>query len=132
MAKDMSFTVQGVLYTVLVGDSALMTKINEVYDVAPEGAALPYVTIGQDVAKAWDTKSKDGQVFDVNVHSFSAKENFAEAKGIAEEVYRLLKNMSFLLGDGTLVRSTYLQTVTTVVRRQAVDVEQKFRVFVQK
>ena len=132
MAKDLSFTVQGVLYTVLTGDSALMAKINDVYDVAPEGAALPYVTLGQDVARAWNTKSKDGQVFDVSVHSFSTRENLAEAKGIAEEVYRLLKNMSFLLGDGTLVRSTYLQTVTTVVRRQAVDVEQTFRVFVQK
>jgi hypothetical protein len=132
MAKDLSYTVQGVLYTVLEGDSALMTKINDVYDVAPEGAALPYITIGQDVAKAWDTKSKDGQVFDVSVHAFSGKENLAEAKGIAEEVYRLLKNMSFLLGDGTLVRSTYLQTATSAVRRQAIDVEQKFRVYVQK
>ncbi len=132
MEKDMSFTVQGVIYTVLTGDGALMAKINEVYDVALEGAVLPYITIGQDVARAWNTKSKDGQVFDVSVHSFSGQENLAEAKGIAEEVYRLLKNMSFLLGDGTLVRSTYLQTATTVVRRQVVDVEQTFRVYVQK
>lgn len=132
MKKDMSRTVQEVMYTLLTGDSLLMAKIDEIYDVPRIGASLPYITLGQDVATVKNTKTKQAQEMIVSVHSYSDAGKLAEAKILAEEVYRVLHRMFFILPDDTSLRFSYQQTRTTTTRQQLIDCEQKFSVFVQQ
>lgn len=67
-----------------------LSSVVKVYDSVPEGAKLPYVVIGEDIATDWGTKLKDGQNVSVTLHIWSDYNGMAEAKEMASTVLEAL------------------------------------------
>lgn len=61
-----------------------------VYDAVPQGASFPYVTLGEDTAIDWSSKTTDGQETTVTLHVWSRYNGMAEAKQIGGEVIELM------------------------------------------
>lgn len=87
-----SENLQSAIYTKLTGNSALMALITGVYaDVqqpidAGSDAAFPYVTIGQDNASSWDTKTEFGTEALCQIDIWSRSNNFTQAKTIGSAI----------------------------------------------
>lgn len=65
----MIWAIQKAIYAALAGNTALMTAIgSRLYDQAPEGAAFPYVVIGDGAVAPWDTDTETGVDAVVMVH----------------------------------------------------------------
>lgn len=71
-----------------------------VYDDAPflpEGApasGFPYVVIGNDTARAWDTDDTTGAQVTVTIHVWSRSGGFAQTKAILAEIHARLHRAS--------------------------------------
>jgi len=61
-----------------------------VYDAVPTDAAFPYVTIGEDTAADWSSKTTSGQDVTTTIHVWSRYKGKAEAKRIGSEVLQQL------------------------------------------
>lgn len=61
-----------------------------VYDQVPEGAAYPYVTLGEDTAADWSTKLTPGQEVTHTLHVWSRAAGFKECKQIGDQVIQSL------------------------------------------
>jgi len=48
------------IYSLLTGNATLMNMVTGVYDIAPDNAKLPYITIGNDSLGGWDTHTSNG------------------------------------------------------------------------
>lgn len=87
-----SENLQAAIYAKLTGNSALMALITGVYaDVqqpldAGSDAAFPYVTIGQDNASSWDTKTEFGTEALCQIDIWSRSNNFTQAKTIGSAI----------------------------------------------
>jgi len=89
--------VQKSLYAKLTGDSALMVLVTGVYDYVPEGAELPYVTIG-DIGAADDSaKGRKGYELDVNLEVYSQGQGRKECLDIIGRLKVLLDNQALTI-----------------------------------
>jgi hypothetical protein len=80
---------QGALQTGLYG--ALSGNVGAtVYDTVPQGAAYPYVTIGDSTALDWDTKTTEGQDHTVTLHTWVRGKSRLAAKTIMGAIHGLL------------------------------------------
>lgn len=61
-----------------------------VYDHVPDGAAMPYVTLGEDTAVDWSTKPAPGMEVTHTLHVWSDYRGMAEAKQIIDQVVQAL------------------------------------------
>jgi len=61
-----------------------------IYDSVPQGAAMPYVTIGEDTAIDWSTKLENGQEVTHTLHIWSDYEGAKEVKQITDEVVQAI------------------------------------------
>jgi len=69
----------------------LRTRLSvPVYDAVPDGAAFPYVTLGEDTAVDWSTKLQAGQEITHTLHVWSRYPGMAEAKQIIDAVVQAL------------------------------------------
>lgn len=55
-----------------------------VYDEVPDGAAMPYVVLGEDTAVDWSTKPAPGMEVTHTLHVWSDYQGMAEAKQIID------------------------------------------------
>ncbi len=62
MAEAASWALQRSVYQALAGSSDLTTLLGgaRIYDDAPQGAAFPFITLGQSVIRDWSTGTEDG------------------------------------------------------------------------
>lgn len=81
-----------------------------VYDDVPDGAAMPYVTIGEDTALDWSTKPQPGMEITQTLHVWSAYPGMAEVKRIIDEAIQAVVNTTFDV-DGFFVVSAQLDMV---------------------
>lgn len=84
-----------------------------IYDRPKAGAAFPYVTIGEGSTENADNSCWDASLCTVEVHVWSTKPGFPEAKDIAAEIRARLKTEFVLSG---FVVSVALHTNTDFVR----------------
>lgn len=95
MAADPSLALQKAVYAALVGRPALTALIGgskpRVYDSVPAGAALPYVTIGQDQITSDYEAGADFSDCHAIVHVWSAAPGLPEVKRIVAEVRAALE-----------------------------------------
>ena len=82
--------LQKAIYTALTADSALMALINGVYDYVQEDTAIDYVTNGDDDFNVNDTKTSNGFLVYVDIHSWSECNGRKGVKQIMGEIYRIL------------------------------------------
>lgn len=61
-----------------------------VYDHVPDGAAMPYVTLGEDTAVDWSTKLEPGMEVTHTLHVWSDYNGMAEVKQIIDKIVQTL------------------------------------------
>ena len=105
--------LQTALFTRLATDSTLRTLTGNhpddatkarVYDEPPEGAAFPYVVIGEIVERQDNRMGgKVGRQCDVFVYAYTAKRGFKEAASLLDRVDALLDDYTSLSVTGYTV-----------------------------
>ena len=103
MSADSSWELQKAVYAALTGDSALMAMITGVHDHVPQGAAFPYVTIGQSTARDWRTVGHKGVELTLIIQAWSRKRGHKEAKQVLAEVYRIIDDAKLTVPGHVLV-----------------------------
>ena len=90
MSADSSWELQQAIYNALTGDSTLMALITGVHDHVPQGAAFPYVTIGESTARDWSAVGIVGVEATLILHAWSRARGRKEVKQILSEIHRVL------------------------------------------
>jgi len=96
-------TLWQAIYDRLAADVPLMAAISGIYDPAPEGQSLPYLTIGEGTARDWSAKDFSGQEHLVDIHVWSGKPGGGEVRTLADQVASLLADQNFVLAGHQLV-----------------------------
>ena len=91
------------IYNRLLSDSGLMAQISGIFDPAPEGASLPYLTIGEGSARDWSAKDFTGQEHLLDIHIWSGKRGGGEVRTLADQVSGLLMGQNLTLAGHQLV-----------------------------
>ena len=104
---DPAWPLQQALYTTLTGDTTLMALIDAVHDQVPEEAAYPYVSLGDDTAVDWGTKSTQGQEVTITLHGWSRARGRREVKQIMARVYTLLHEQTLTIAGFTNVLTRF-------------------------
>lgn len=84
-------TVQQIVFDAL--DGAVSCTVYDDVPFLPEGQPddrFPYIVIGNDTVRAWDTDDTKGANATVTIHVWSRAAGFKECKTIMGEVYDLL------------------------------------------
>lgn len=93
MSGSPQWVLQDAVYTRLSGDSTLVTTLGaSVYDYPPEGAAYPYVTLGESTEVPSDTMGQTGRDVTLTLHYWS------QVKGM-EQVHKIHNRVDELLND---------------------------------
>lgn len=98
-----ALALQKAVYARLTGDTALMTLISGVYDIADRAASYPYITIGADTVDAYLTKTTNGISVLLRLDIWTTALGRSPGKAIENEVYRLLHRASFSVTGFTLI-----------------------------
>lgn len=118
----------------LLADASLVAALGgaKIYDVAPRGAAPPWVAFGDARLRDWSTASGRGVELVAALGVVSAEPGAREALEIAEQVTRLLDDAALTLTGWRLVR---LACVATEARRADQDrharIELRFRALME-
>lgn len=84
-----------------------------VYDKVPDGAAMPYVTLGEDTAVDWSTKLEAGQEVTHTLHVWSDYNGMKEAKQIMDTIIQALTSTPLQV-EGFFVVMARLDMVETM------------------
>jgi hypothetical protein len=87
--------LQDAIYTRLSGDSTLTSTLGAgVYDIPPDQAPFPYVTIGDYTEAPNDTMGKTGRDVTVTVHTWTQGPSKQQAQKIQNQIDTLLDRWS--------------------------------------
>ena len=103
MSADSSWELQKTIYQTLTGDPTLMGMVTGVHDHAPQGAAFPYITIGEATAQPWGAAGLDGIEATLSLHVWSRSPGRKEVKRIVAEMHRLLHDADLAVTGHALV-----------------------------
>jgi hypothetical protein len=95
-------------------DRLSQTLSCSVYDAVPQGAAMPYVTIGEDTAIDWSTKLENGQEVTHTLHIWSGYDGAMEVKQITDTVIQAVTSQPLVLEGFYMVVATL--DMTEVIR----------------
>jgi len=114
-AKLADWEVQKAVRTLLTGDTEVTDRVQGIYDDVPQNEALPYITIGDISSSSFRTHSRFGQMLALEVNIWSDYEGNYEALDIAEEVNRLLGDVTGIsVGDHDFIASWFMGSARTV------------------
>ena len=105
MTTAANCALQRSIYQALTASPELMSLLGgaHIYVKPPQGAAFPYVTIGQTVNLDWSTGSEDGTEHSLTLHVWSRDGNTQEVYEIIQVIRMVLHNQALLLEDHYLV-----------------------------
>ncbi|MEM9197010.1 MAG: DUF3168 domain-containing protein [Pseudomonadota bacterium] len=115
MTYALGWPLQQAVYAVLAADSALSALVaDRIYDAAPHAgtAADPadvYVTLGEELARPFDTVDCHGSRIDFSIAVHSGDEGYATAKSVAGAICDALIDAALPLARGQLVGLRFLQ-----------------------
>ncbi len=92
----------------LIGDSILMGQISGIYDPAPEGQTLPYLTIGEGIMRDWSAKDFTGQEHLIDIHIWSGNRGAGQIRSLADLVANLLTGQNLVLTGHQLVELKFI------------------------
>jgi hypothetical protein len=100
-----SWALQQALYGVLTGNAALAALIGppRIYDDVPQGAALPYLTIGQSTVRDWSTGTESGEEHILTLHVWSRAGGRKETHEIMEALRLAVHDQPLVLAGHRLV-----------------------------
>lgn len=107
MSADSSWPLQQAVYTALTGDVTLMAMVTGVHDHVPQGAAFPYITIGESTAIGWSVVGVSGIETTLVLHVWSRKRGHKEVKQILAEIHRVLHDAALTVPGHALVWLRY-------------------------
>ena len=84
-----------------------------IYDHVPDGATMPYVTLGEDTVRDWSTKLEAGQEVTHTLHVWSDYSGMKEAKEIIDQVIQALTSAPLQV-EGFFVVLATLDMVETM------------------
>ena len=91
-----SLVVQMAIYAELTEHAPLMAAVKGVYDDVPQPpdtggmSGFPYVTIGEDILREWDTDTELGADGEIAIHVWSRERGRRETKLIQGHIYDAL------------------------------------------
>jgi hypothetical protein len=105
MAEVASWALQRGIYQALAGSSDLTAMLGgaRIYDDAPQGAAFPFITLGQSVVRDWSTGTEDGAEHDLTLHVWSRAGGKKQVHDIIEAIKSTLHDQPLALVDHDLV-----------------------------
>lgn len=103
MSTFSQLPLQTALFSKLTGDTALMALVENVYDRPPQGAAFPYITIGDSAAKDLSNKLAPATDNRTVIHVWSRQGGRAETAAIMNRLYELLHQGTLTVSGHTLV-----------------------------
>lgn len=114
MSYEYAAGLQAAIYQRLIGDMALESLIgNQIYDAPLEGkgdeVAPDHVTLGEEMTRAWTTKTSAGAVHDFDVTVHSGRDGFDAAKKIAGAVCAALVDAPLVVPGGRVVSLRFLR-----------------------
>lgn len=110
-----SWKLQQAIYTKLYQQVSDGDGINaSVYDDVPEGAAHPYIVIGEETTSDNGTKDKDGMEHTLTLHTWSQYRGRKQIKELMQSVYDLLHNTDITISGATVanVRQEFSTTLS--------------------
>ena len=98
---EASWAIQRSIYQTLSNSAALTSQLGgaRIYDKAPQGHALPYITLGQTVNPDWSTGTDDGSEHDLTFHIWTSADSDEPVHEIMDTVRTLLHDQPLSL-DG--------------------------------
>ncbi|WP_434642760.1 DUF3168 domain-containing protein [Thermoanaerobacterium thermosaccharolyticum] len=81
-----------------------------VYDNVPDGAKMPYVTLGEDTAVDWSTKLENGQEVTHTLHIWSEYKGMMEAKQIIDQIIQAITSTPLVV-EGFFVVSARVDII---------------------
>lgn len=115
MTHAHSWPLQQAVYAALTGDAALAALVGgAIHDGAPHAAAAadpltPYVTLGEETVRPWDTADGPGSSHDFSVSVHSGSDGYALAKQVSGAICDCLIDAALPLSRGHLVSLRFLQ-----------------------
>ncbi len=105
MADVASWALQRSVYQALAGSSDLTMLLGgaRIYDDAPQGAAFPFITLGQSVIRDWSTGTEDGAEHNLTLHVWSRAGGKKQVHEIIEAIRSVLHDQPLLLTDHYLI-----------------------------
>lgn len=109
MAENAQWSLQSAIYQALAGSAELTAQLGglRVYDRPPQGAAYPFVTIGESSVFDWSTGTEDGAEHLVTLHVWSRSGGKREAYALVEKIRDVLHDQALMLNDHALVNLRY-------------------------
>jgi hypothetical protein len=105
MAEVAIWALQRGIYQALAGSSGLTTLLSgaRIYDDAPQGAAFPFITLGQSVVRDWSTGTEDGAEHELTLHVWSRVGGKKQVQEIIEAIRGALHDQPLMLADHHLI-----------------------------
>jgi hypothetical protein len=91
-------SLQTGMYNRLSNDTGLLVKVKGVFDAVPEDQEFPYITLGEDTASDWSTKTGRGEELTHTLHVWSRYDGKKEAKEIMALILQALEQPLSLEG----------------------------------
>lgn len=128
-----ALNLQKMIYSALTGDAQLSAVVVGVFDYVPEADNMPYIQIGDDTLKDWNTMDFNGKQAACTIHCWSRLEGRSECKTIQGHVQRILSTGQLSLLNAVLVLFQ-LEFETTITDPDGVTQHgvQRFRAFIQE
>lgn len=105
--SDSSLSLQKGIYAALTADAALTQAISGVFDYVPEPndltTGLPWVQIGDDVLKDWNTMDFDGKAVTCTIHTWTREQSRSVCKTIQGMIQRILNGAALTAGAAIVV-----------------------------
>ncbi len=96
------------IYDKLNNDSILMAEVSGIFDPAPEGQNLPYITIGEGSSYDWSAKDFAGQEHIIDVHIWSGQKGGGQIRILADKVADLLAGQDLTLMGHQLIELKFI------------------------
>jgi hypothetical protein len=111
----LSAGLQAAVYARLTGDAELWDLVGDrIHDAppddrAPDDATPDHVTLGEEIARPWTTKTSAGAVHDFDIVVHSSRDGFDGAKRIAGAVCAALEDAPLTLPGARVVALRFLR-----------------------
>jgi hypothetical protein len=105
MAEAESWDLQRGVYQALAGSSDLTALLGgaRIYDDAPQGAAFPFITLGQSVIRDWSTGSEGGAEHSLTIHVWSRAGGKKQVHDVIAVIKAVLHDQPLLLANHYLI-----------------------------
>lgn len=114
MSTAAEVALRAAIHTALSGDAQLASLLGgpKIYDEAPRGAQLPYVTFGDLQSRDWSTSDGDGVEHFITLNAWSGQTGAREALAIAGRIRELLHDQPLAVSGYALVNLRFMQLDT--------------------